>query len=382
LPPPLTQLVVITGAGASYDCAGPRVSTRGGVRPPLVTQLFDTAVDERPVFAEILHEYPRAEQAAADIRPHIKSQENAIPLERFLRERLFESTDNYTRQRYLAIPLYLQHLLHRTATTDSESAPGYTPHPDNYDRLVNAALALDEAVFVTLNYDDLLDRRLFINESEPPTDLDAYVVPGRRWSLVKLHGSINWGREVEDAFVERPISPGVQETFTEAFSRVEDFEERLSPQIEFCDGRNLADYRYKPLPPGSTRGQRMWSTSPRGTLRYPALAVPLGAEDELVCPPSHLSFLRKRLQAQDGLNLLVIGYSGLDTEVLKLLRESENTIRRLLVVDPSEKHAMQAAENIGRAFGRSGFQADWPCVQTFSHFAQERGLQEFIETVA
>ena len=60
------RLLVILGAGASYDCA----SGNGGalheeLRPPLVTQLFEN----RYSFTRILHNYPLAEQAAADIRP-------------------------------------------------------------------------------------------------------------------------------------------------------------------------------------------------------------------------------------------------------------------------------------------------------------------------
>jgi len=221
-----------------------------------------------------------------------------------------------------------------------------------------------------------------MNEVEPPADLDAYIVPGRRWSLIKLHGSINWGREVRDGYARRPMNaPGWRETYSDEFAQLEDLEDRLSRDIEFCPGRDLADYRFKASRPGQSSARRQFMEAD-GILRYPALAVPLGAEDELVCPPSHVSFLRKRLQAEDGLNLLVIGYSGLDTEVLKLLSESKNSIRRLLVVDPSEKHAKQAAENIGAALGfGGGFQADWPRVQAFSDFAQGTALQEFIDTL-
>ena len=55
------------------------------------------------------------------------------------------------------------------------------------------------------------------------------------------------------------------------------------------------------------------------SLRWQALAVPLGPEDELVCPSAHVSRAEQMLEQMDGLNLLVIGYSGLDREVLGLL---------------------------------------------------------------
>jgi hypothetical protein len=70
-----------------------------------------------------------------------------------------------------------------------------------------------------------------------------------------------------------------------------------------------------------------------GSLFYPALSVPVGEEDELVCPPQHVDFLRERLAASQPRHLLLIGYSGNDREVLALVRESERGIKTLTVVD-------------------------------------------------
>jgi hypothetical protein len=97
----VAHLVVILGAGASRAC-----SPRGGeVRflPPLTADLFDSR------YEGILHHYPLAEAAAADIRVVVES--GAIAIERFLRERLRESSDPYARLRYVQIPLYLHELL-------------------------------------------------------------------------------------------------------------------------------------------------------------------------------------------------------------------------------------------------------------------------------
>lgn len=165
-------LVVITGAGASYDCSSNHVVVRDDFRPPLVVQLFAGL----PRYAEILHEYPLAEAAAADIRPALAS--GSVAVEQFLRERLRESDDTYAQRRYRWVPLYLQHLLHAISRTNGT---GFTQHPDHYDTLVNAALELDEAVFITLNYDTLLDERLF-NQTLPVSatvpSMDDYAPPG------------------------------------------------------------------------------------------------------------------------------------------------------------------------------------------------------------
>ncbi len=147
------HLFILLGAGASYDCASNYVTVQAKSRPPLTTELFESR------FEDVLHFYPLAETAAAEIQPAVES--GPIAIEQFLREKLRDSTHLHRRQMFMAVPLYLQHLLFDISSWDLATNTGYTRHPDNYSRLVSAALDLDEAVFITLNYDILLDRRLF-----------------------------------------------------------------------------------------------------------------------------------------------------------------------------------------------------------------------------
>jgi len=77
------NLVVITGAGASYDCASELVYSNPAKKPPLVKDLFGTD------FSDILLQYPLAQAAAADIRRAIgEGSESATTLERYLREQM------------------------------------------------------------------------------------------------------------------------------------------------------------------------------------------------------------------------------------------------------------------------------------------------------
>ena len=69
------------------------------------------------------------------------------------------STNSFTRRRYQQIPLYLQDVL---ATVSDTSGSGFTTDPDNFNALINAALELEDVLFLTLNYDTLLDCRPFI----------------------------------------------------------------------------------------------------------------------------------------------------------------------------------------------------------------------------
>jgi hypothetical protein len=313
-------LVVITGAGASYDCVSSHVLRRTEYRPPLVVELF---AGVPAAYAEILHEYPLAEAAAADIRPQLDA--GAVAIEQFLRERLRDSSDPYARRRYLAVPLYLQHLLFQISKTDGS---GYTRHPDHYDALVNAVLPLDEVIFITLNYDTLLDQRLFLYSNLH--SMDAYIEPGRNWSLIKLHGSVNWGRVVRER-TDASYSTSIP-IVNSLFARLIKVE--LEDEIVLRDNDDLSCARYD---------------SAAKTLFYPALSVPLG-HDEVVCPPSHHDHLRARLGELYGLNLIVIGYSGLDREVLTILKESKNSLRSLLVVSDRQESALGTAEAITQQF--------------------------------
>jgi hypothetical protein len=144
--------LVVLGAGASFDCASKEVPRNRDYRPPLVTELFEP----RKEFARILHRYPLAEQAAAGIRTALSS--GSIAIEAFLRDELRDSEHPHERRLYWSVPLYLQDLLFEVSSWDPPY--GYTSQPDSYDRLVKAAMRVDQVTFVTLNYDVLLDRRL------------------------------------------------------------------------------------------------------------------------------------------------------------------------------------------------------------------------------
>jgi len=95
-----------------------------------------------------------------------------------------DSNNRFTRRRCRQIPLYLQHVLDRASRTDGD---GYTEEPDNYNALINAALDFESVLFLTLNYDTLLDDRLFLYWSLD--ELSDYVGSDPTWALVKLHGS-------------------------------------------------------------------------------------------------------------------------------------------------------------------------------------------------
>ena len=257
------RLIVVLGAGASADSVSPHVTGTNRVRqPPLVRQLFDQR------FADILNRYPMAQFAAADIR---RLDQTSVSIEEFLRKEYAGSTVELTRRKFLSVPLYLQEVM-LSVSCD------YSPQPDNYDLLISHVFDLlaetdTNVLFVTLNYDLILDRRL--DQITPLDTLDSYVHPDRRWALIKLHGSVEWGRMV----TTRPLTDGLTNPPAE-LEVADDIMLARGPLSELGEGR-LDSLRYQEVPPHGA------------TLLYPALSAPLGEEDELSCPPEHVRLSAK-----------------------------------------------------------------------------------------
>lgn len=297
------RLFIVLGAGASYDCAGDpfhRPEPGGPLwRPPLVRQLFDSR------FQEILAHYPMAQAAAADIVPLLDG--DAFQIEKHIRTQYRESGHEIARRKYWSLPLYLQRVLFECATQFAFS-------PDAYDRLLTGlSTALDDWgwTFVTLNYDTLLDDRLAM--LAPRRDMQWYVQPSRQWALIKLHGSVDWGRRVAEPALDSALgNPPL------------DLEDHLATEIELLTGAGGRVDR--------SALENLRRTT--GRVFYPALSVPVGAADELVCPPPHMEALRGQLVDASPIHLLVIGYSGLDQEVVNVIRDTGDVnIRTLAVVD-------------------------------------------------
>jgi hypothetical protein len=338
------QLVVITGAGASFECTR-RHPFNESWRPPLVVDLYA----EREAVMPILSYYPDARTLAPDLRAATRT--GAAGLEMYLRDEVLNSSSAYDRRRYSSIPLYLQHLL-------LEVGQHFTRHPVNYNRLVNASLrAADEVVFLTLNYDRLLDRELEVHT--PIQSLDDYVRLNCPWSLVKLHGSVNWVRRITNPVDVESADGYLARVIAELGEGLQ-----VDDEIELAEGDDVGPMR--------RRGDALF---------YPALSVPLGPDDQLNCPPTHLEFLRERLSAADGLNILSVGYSGLDSSLLELLKQSRNSLRSLFAVNHEGEKALEVATKIAGALGaKAAPEVAFP--GGFDSFAQSGGLEEYVERLS
>ncbi len=343
---PGAPLIVLLGAGASFDCASPDVE-QSPPPPPLASQLF--ASD----YNHVLADYPAAQMVATDLRKAGRLG-NALAIEEFIRTRYRDSDHPLDRKKYATLPCYLQELLFTVSKAYLERS-----HPDNYDLLIAGVLKLPEVIFITLNYDTLLDDRLAV--LDPLEEIDDYIAPDRRWSLVKLHGSVNWGRRVEDGGRLNFQNP--------------DPDVSISEIIQLRNFGDLESHGY-PMADSVRNGE----TFRPGTF-YPAVSVPVGAEDELVCPPRHVSFLRAKLDTADPKHLLVIGYSANDREVIKLFQESKPVIESMLVVSDGEKGARQIAEKLRKEIGTPHTRVEVSDT-TFGGFVHREGLDNYLASIA
>lgn len=298
-------VVALIGAGASHVC-GPGVEV--AARPPLTTQLFKTtrAVD-------LLREYSLAQDAGFVIEDEM-SADNSVAFEQALAA-LVSDDQPHRQQMALAVPPFLQALLLQySAALSTESR--------RYSRLVDALLGLGTTVhFVSLNYDTLLDQRLA--NYTPLSAVPHYVNTRYGWSLIKPHGSVAWYREQGGRFDPRRFTPG--------------FEPQQS-EIQVVDVRHtdIADVR-----------ERQGGRDPHGpTSRYPALALPMGSKDELVLPPLHLEAFQELLGTSRQIDLLILGYSGIDTEVLELIEKSSCQVRRMTIVNASGAAALEVYDRV------------------------------------
>jgi hypothetical protein len=314
------QLIVIIGAGASADCVG-HPSRQGRLersdrQPPLVSELFDDK------YRDILNSYPLVKPVAAEVWARLQEGEEALSLENYLREELLNSATPHRRAQYWSVPLYLQELLYQCGSL-------YTDNPDNFHRLVTALLDLERVVFVTLNYDTILDSVLssyFAFDS-----LDSYV-EREKVALIKLHGSVNWGRRVETEDITNPVGRGYR-NLCHALA--------TNPRLLASDITVMFE---APGPPVA----EMRSASDSG-LVYPALSVPLGPQDEPSCPPNHVDVLRQTLDQHSygyELHVLILGYSCLDTTPLDLIKESGSVIKSIVIANGSTDAGATALKRI------------------------------------
>jgi hypothetical protein len=133
------------------------------------------------------------------------------------------------------------------------------------------------------------------------------------------------------------------------------------------------------VPPDSnlktTRAHRF--TDPRLTIRYPALAAPEGPDDRLVMPVAHQEFFFDQVHQAQQIDVLVIGYSGLDREILGLIKRAAPKIRHMTIISQDQ---MTARDVLDR-FRAAGLDPLWNEVidGNFASWSNDGGLTRLVD---
>lgn len=333
------MLMVVLGAGASYDSA-PSLPT--GVRPyefrpPLANELFDN----RPCFADLAQHYSRM----LPVVPFLRERDGRS-VEQILEQLKAESTRFPERIRQLlAVEFYLRDALLRCGTEWTSQAKGVT----NYCSLVAEIAKYNQKVLiVTFNYDLLLEDALsFHPHVFKPSMTSDYVNSHPMFTIIKIHGSVNWWRISSPNF--GPLS---------------------SAEI-IQQGRQAR--------PGDPFTMDISSQNSAGFTYLPAIAIPLVSKDEFACPAEHISALETKLPSVT--KILFIGWQGKDDKFLNLLARSKNSVRQCMFVSGSDGEANNVATNVMPCFGeRAGQITAIPTKVGFSDFIKQRLIDRFIET--
>ncbi|MFH0896887.1 MAG: SIR2 family protein [Candidatus Bathyarchaeota archaeon] len=284
----LLKACVILGAGASSDIAGDGSSViLPAWRPPLAKDLFN--IQGHPNYQEILAKYPGAAFLTQSLAPKISSGQ--ISVENALRS-YAEHSNALIRAHFKQIPPYIRDLIYCSSTR-------YTHDPSSYSQLIMDLLAEHphELLFIVLNYDNFLESALTsFNPNHQFDSINKYTSGYDHVKVVKLHGSINWFKQI--------AQDRHKYSWIDAVHRTDILTPFPENEIFVIDSVTYtAEYR-------TTSGDR-WV--------YPVLTAPLAGKNSsnAVCPRSHINELKQFLV--NCHKFLIIGTSGLDEDLMILI---------------------------------------------------------------
>lgn len=342
------NLTVVLGAGASFDVVNSQskdlLKDRHQLRfrPPVTSDLFNTHEE----WADEYKKFPAVASLVQELRQSLPEKHTSVNVEDFLKT-LKESSKTHRNNQFRQIPLYLQHYFYSVSTS-------YCKWPANYLTLINKIFDLDinKVIFVTTNYDLLFDQAL---ELSPATDfsIDSTApnkyVKNIDWAYIKIHGSVDWGRSIKESMIKNRGNtlPALRDNVDQLGAQLE---EALEQEINI---------------------DKSFINENERNLIYPAISVPIG-ESKLNCWPDHIKVLKDHLnQCQ---NYLILGFSGYDKDVLKMLDEKEGDFSKVLFVSGSEDSADKARENFMQ-YGELGQK-----LQMHAETYPGNGFDEFIRS--
>lgn len=340
------MLMVVFGAGASYDsvpsCPPEQSVHSYAERPPLADQLFD----DRPEFINAMKSF----RDCLPIIPLLRHRRNGLSVEQVLQSLQAEAHDYPKRYKQLAaIRYYLQFMLSVCDMWwDVNVAKGITNHVTLLDQIERWRKADEQVCLVTFNYDKILEKALS-SVGVAVQNLSDYISHDR-YKLIKLHGSVDWAREVEIP-IENVTHMSSWDHAHTLINRAAEI--KISQKYQMVSGIPIAQSGDIAL--------------------FPALAIPVETKIDFECPAEHLDSLRSMIPQID--KLLLIGWRASEQPFLQLLAENLRQEIRGLVVAGRKEDAQVTIENVRRA----GVKGEYLAAEGgFTEFIVNREADEFL----
>jgi len=292
----------------------------GEHRLPLADHLFE----ERELFAAILEQFPRAHAVV----PRLRHLQRGETVELVMEQLQAESGRDPRRLRQLAaIRYYLQSAIGECESRwERAAARGITNYKALLDLIEHARDRDERVCLVTFNYDSMLEAAMPTTGVTISSIQDYVSSPA--YKVIKLHGSVNWGRAVKTPV--KNLANGQWALVNELIDRAGELE--VAGTYQFLAQRPMHLLDNQPL--------------------VPAIAIPLARKATFECPAEHITALVECLPEVH--KLLVIGWRATDEPFLELLRTKGRQGLRGLVVAGSPTGAREVIDNLKRGLDRPG----------------------------
>jgi len=191
--------------------------------------------------------------------------------------------------------------------------------------------ALNQTVcLVTFNYDTILEQAMWQVLGIEFNDVAQYI-RHPNYILIKLHGSVNWGREVDRILIETPgnFAPIPVHTFSQQRIIDEITTLQISSRFRVVTSRPMLREQER--------------------LVFPAVAIPLAKKDEFVCPEEHVFALDEALPKVN--KILTVGWRATEAEFLNKLRLRLAEGPDLMVVSGDDAGVEETLQNLAISRG-------------------------------
>lgn len=316
----MDNILVITGAGASYDVVHrPATATNGDYMPPLTKDIFNGKYASH--IQNCLNKHKNASQVGYRFRMIYKGGE-VQSLEKSLSDlknsKLKTEQDEY----YATIP-YLQELFYGISKKYLPSEKGL---PSNYGELINGISnsKYKQILWLNLNYDMFADYALRKYVYGQIDTLDGHMnlntEDGLKIKYSKPHGSVNWFRFIttQGLNIDKIIEGKIPKDFEKCLSEeiYTEYELKRMSGIDLKRKYTRED-TYEHFP-------KCW---------FPSLAAPIGKYSPMI--KKHIESMK--LDLETTTTLLCIGFSALDEDILDLIKKNVKCIDKMLIVNGDKK---------------------------------------------